>query len=204
MRTLLLAGAPLLLAGAILLPAGCSRTPKTAWHDSMERWFSSSAARPTDPPYARWTRQDHDLFLRRIGHADVAAVGTIRLVTTYSMYGATKQVGLLFRPQKVLHGSLEDDLDEQEELPLRLSDSAPDFRLALLLRDHLPGKRYLIFLKEKPSDEDSGPQRTGWRASLWRPPPPPPAAYRWALYRPEPALLARVREMYHWLDNKKK
>ena len=93
---------------------GCGepKPKRVNWQDAMQVWFSNSSVRPTEPPRDLWTRKDEELFLRRIGFADIVAIGTVRVVTLFSSLGADQQVGLAFRPIEVLHGSLEDQLSE--------------------------------------------------------------------------------------------
>jgi len=193
--------APLLLA--VLTAAGsCSKRKTVAWRPEMRRWFDNSTVGPNDESVDGWTRRDEELFLRRIGYADVAAIGTVRMVTTFSHHRSPRQVALAFRPRELLYGTLEGRLDAQGELALVLGEAMVGVRVARLLSEHLPGRRYLLFLKDKPVAPGPRHKVSGWRASLWRPPPVPRPEHRWALYRPEPRLLRQVRAMYRWLRHK--
>ena len=198
MRTLLL----LLLLGSSL--TACSKNKRIPWSEAMAVWFGNSAAQPTDPPRKHWTRREEDLFLKRLGHADLTVLGVISSVGTFTKYEDPRQVTLTFIPQYTFYGSLEGRVDERGELVLKLADVALDFRRAVRVQHFLPGKRYLLMLKEKPRGLRNKPEGEGWQASLWRPPTKAKPSYRWALYRPERELLRQVRDLYKLLNKTKK
>jgi hypothetical protein len=150
----------------------------------MQDWFSNTSV-PLEPPRPLWTREDEALFQRRIGYADVASVGTIRVVNLSSVHDADRQVSLAFRPVEMLYGSLADKLDDEKQIHLTLGPSDTDFQRALAAQQHLPGSRYLILLKWKPEKDNEQAQT------------------RWALYRADKQLLAEARAMYNWLEKKR-
>ena len=102
----------------------------------------------------------------------------------FTMLGAPKRIALAFRPDEVLHGTVDNLTDEQGEMLLPLASGDLDFQLALRVFDHLPGSRYLLLLKRRP--------RQGSASEL-----------RWALYNPDRQLIAEIRAMFHWLKLKK-
>jgi hypothetical protein len=174
----------LLLVQSILLLSCGSSKPEVRWQDSMQDWFSNTSV-PLEPPRALWTREDEVLFQRRIGYADVASVGTIRVVNLSSVHDSDQQVSLAFRPVEMLYGSLADQLDDDKQIYLTLGPSDEDFQRALSAQRHLPGTRYLILVKWKPAKGDERVQT------------------RWALYRADKQLLAEARAMYSWLKKKR-
>jgi hypothetical protein len=182
---------------------GCASQPKTKWSEELTLWFGNAAARPTDPPRRHWGRAEEELLLKRIGHADICAVGWISSVGSFERRGKEEQITLTFLPTRMLHGSLSSKLDKDGQLVLKLDGRDLDFRRALLLQRYLPGRRFLVFLKQKPGKPLPRPKQ-GWRASLWRPPPPPAPIYRWALYRPEKRLIVEVKTLYRSLEKRKK
>ncbi|MCK5795924.1 MAG: hypothetical protein KAI47_01990 [Deltaproteobacteria bacterium] len=194
----------LLLMAALSQVTACTKTQNIPWSEAMAVWFGNAAAQPTDPPHKHWTRTEEDLFLKRVGYADLALVGVVTSVGTFSRYEDPRQVTLTFKPTYVFHGDVEKRQDPRGELVLKLGDVALDFRRALQVQSFLRGKRYLLLLKEKPRISSHQRAKTGWKASLWRPPPKPKPIYRWALYRPEPKLLKQVRNLYLLLKQKKK
>jgi hypothetical protein len=155
------------------------------WRDDMERWFSNNSTRPNETPRSMWSREEEDLLQLRVGSAEYAAIGTFRLLSIYSTFSSPKQLALVFRPQETLHGKLDDRLDKEGELMLQLTPSnSEDFRLAVQLQKQLPGKRFIVFLKEQPTGDD--------RVLL-----------RWALYGDDKELIAEIRAMYQWLEQEK-
>jgi hypothetical protein len=198
MRTLLLL---LVLAPQLM---ACSKTKHIPWSEAMAVWFGNAAAQPTDPPRKHWTKKEEDLFLKRLGYADLVVLGEVRSVGTFTKYEDPRQVTLTFLPLHTFYGDLETRVDERGELVLKLANVALDFRRAVQVQRFLPGKRYILVLKEKPTTERGKPKGSDWKASLWRPPPKPKPIYRWALYRPERALLRQIRDLYQLLKRKKK
>ncbi|MCB9558238.1 MAG: hypothetical protein H6707_19130 [Deltaproteobacteria bacterium] len=166
----------------------------------MNRWFDNTSVQPSEPERRYWTRADEDMLLRRLGYADVAVVGSIRVVNAFYMFDSPRQVALAFSPQQVLYGSLKGAIDDDGELFLQLGRSGLDFHLAVTLRRHLPGRRYLLFIKFRPQSagQRSLGEISGWRASLKRPGKQHPT-FSWVLYRPDKALLEQVQTMYGWL-----
>lgn len=152
----------------------------------MQVWFANSSVSPPEPPRLLWTRKDEDLFRRRIGFADVVAIGTIRVMTLFSRFEQHKQISVAFRPSEVLYGELKDHLSSDKELFFRLGPADLDFQMALRVQEHLPGTKYVLLLKLKPDE----------RRKKKLP------VLRWALYRPDKRLLAEIRTMYQWLDKK--
>lgn len=194
-----------LFALAVVLTAfvACSKAKRSAWSDEMVLYFGNAAAQPTDPPRKHWTRSEEELFLKRLGHADLTVLGVVSSVGTFSKHEDPRQVTLTFLPQRVFYGSLEGKVDKNKELVLELGEQVLDFRRAVRVGRYLPGKRYLLLLKEKPAPPASGPEGEGWEASLWRPPAKAKPTFRWALYRPEKKLLEQVRELYQLLRTTK-
>lgn len=151
----------------------------------MDRWYPNQSVRPAQPPRHLWKHSDEDLFLRRIGFADVVALGSARVVTLYVAFNTPRQLALAFHPEETFYGSLEDDMDDDGELLLPLKPGDDDFQLAVKVIRHLPGSRYLLLLKKKPSkNEKEQPE------------------LKWALYTPEKRLLVELRAMFKWLEKK--
>lgn len=194
----------LLLTILALQPSACSKSKQIPWSEAMAVWFGNAAAQPTDPPRKHWSRAEEDLFLKRLGYADLTVLGEVRSVGTFTKYEDPKQVTLTFVPLHTFYGDLDKRLNERGELVLKLANVALDFRRAVQVQRFLPGKRYVLLLKEKPVELQNRPEGGGWQASLWRPPPKPKPTYRWALYRPERSLLLQIRDLYRLLRNKKK
>jgi len=193
----------LLLLMTLSTLLGCSRAPRSSpWSEQMPHWFTNAAAQPTDPPFAYWTRDERELFLRRIGYADAAAIGIVRAVSSCGHKGDPTRITLAFEPGHVLHGSLKESLNEEGDLLLTLEDEDLDFRRAVKVGSYLPGRRFLVFFKERPAKKKTNAKASGWKASLWRPPPKPKPVYRWSLYRPEPALITHVQALYRLLKKR--
>jgi len=165
-----------------LAGAACSSGPgeTTTWRDDLTRIFSNNSVQPSEPPRELWTVADEEMLQHRLGHADCVAIGRMKLLSVYATFSAARELSLVFRPQEILHGSLEGALDKEGDLQLQLTPStSDDFRLALQLQKRLPGTRYVMFLKRQP---------VGSRA-VWH----------WALYRDDPRLLAEIRAAYELL-----
>lgn len=174
--------APRSLALLALLVGACSSGAgqNTAWRDDLTRIFSNNSVQPSEPPRELWTVADEEMLQRRLGHADCVAIGRMKLLSVYATFSSAKELSLVFRPKELLHGSLEGALDKDGDLQLQLTpSSSDDFRLALQLQKHLPGTRYVMFLKRQP---------VGSRA-VWH----------WALYRDDPKLVAEIRAAYELL-----
>jgi hypothetical protein len=169
-----------LLAALLTGEAGCRPPPApvTAWRDDMAELFGKSSVRPDDPPRDLWTDADVELLQKRLGYADCAALGTTRLVSTYSAFNRARQLALAFHPEELIYGSLEGELDRDGDLGLQLTPAQNDFRLAVQLQRLLPGTRYLVFLKRQPGN---------------------PPIWHWALYRDDPQLIQEVRATYDLL-----
>lgn len=176
--------AALLAAASSALLACKTSSSAVRWTDEMEQWYPNSSVRPTEPPRALWSRADEELFQRRVGNADVVALGTLRLVTIYRMFDAPRQIGLAFRPQEVLFGSLGAWLDKEGELQVPLNPSDEDFRMAAKANARLAGTRYLIVLKRKPSSDDR-------------------VVLRWAMYVPDEVLMTELRAMFKWFNKER-
>ncbi len=165
-----------------LLAAACGPGPgeRTAWRDDLQKYFSNNSVQPSEPPRELWTVADEEMLQLRLGHADCVAIGKLKLLSVYASFSTAKELSLVFRPQELLHGSLESALDREGDLQLQLTAAtSDDFRLALQLQKHLPGTRYVMFLKRQP---------LGSRA-VWH----------WALYRHDPRLIAEIRAAYELL-----
>lgn len=188
--------AVVLAAAALLTACGDGRVP---WRAEMTRWFNNASVTPTEPDPRDWSRGEWDFLLRRVGFADVAALGAMEGVMTFAELTSAREIGLTFRPIEVLHGSLSGVTDEDGALVLTLKPGALDFNNALEAAERVPGRRFLLFLKERPQRRARPP--AGWEGSLWQP-PVLEKRYAWALYRPEPLLLTRVRTMYAWLAHR--
>jgi len=174
--------APIML---LLTMAACGpTTPDPArWQDAMREWYTNTSVRPPEPPRPQWERADEDLLLKRLGFADVVAVGTARVVTLFTMLDTPKRVAVAFLPEEVLFGDLANLIDKQGDLLLPVAPGDLDFQLALKVLDHIAGSRYVLLLKRKPGVQQ--PQ------------------LRWSLYAPDRKLLAEIRAMFAWLKKKK-
>lgn len=173
---------PLLFLAAA---CGTAEPGPARWQDAMQRWYANTSVRPPEPPRAQWERVDEDLLLKRVGFADVIAVGTARDVTLFTMLGAPKRVALAFKPREVIYGTLDDLTDEQGELLLPLSPGDLDFQLALRVLDHIAGSRYILLLKRRPHAKGS-------------------PTLHWSLYKPDRQLLTEIRAMFDWLKKRGK
>jgi hypothetical protein len=169
-----------MLLGLIMVLLGCASKPESrAWSSSMGNWFTNDALSADDPPRAFWTRKDEEQLLRRMGYADAAALGTLRLVSQYSPSDDLPgSLSLAFRPDETLFGTLGTELDSEGELTLSLDPSSTEFRHAVKMQHNLTGARYLLFLKR---GSDNG-------------------ALYWACYRATPRLLDDVRTRYLWVN----
>jgi hypothetical protein len=166
-------------AALLALLGGCRTTaPASTWRDEMADLFGKSSVRPDDPPRYLWSEADVDLLQQRLGYADCAAIGTTRVVSTYSTFSKAKQVALAFHPEELIYGALEGELDRDGDLALQLTPAQNDFRLAVTVQRLLPGTRYLILLKRQPSQ---------------------PPMWHWALYRDDAQLIREVRATYELL-----
>jgi hypothetical protein len=164
---------------------GCGTSaPTVRWKSGMQKWFANTSVQPDEPPRNLWTQKDQNLLQRRIGYADAAFVGKVRIVSEYSAYDQTSQVSLAVTPTKVLHGLLEADLSKDGAIMLKLDPSSEGFAAAVR-SERRPGTRYLVFIKRKPLQ--------GKEYEL-----------RWALYQPTKELLHEVRAMYAWLEQARK
>ena len=175
--------APSATALLLLLPLACGKPPAPAkWQASMTRWYQNSSVRPPEPPRQLWERDDEDLLLKRVGFADVVAVGTARVVTLFTMLGSPKRLALAFRPEEVIYGEVDQLKDEQGDLLLPFGPDDLDFQLGLRVFGHLAGTRYLLLLKRQPGE---------------------PVRLHWSLYRPDKKLVQEIRAMFRWLQKKK-
>lgn len=173
---------------AAVAAAGCGGgkgVKPDSWRPGMERWYRNPI-RPSEPPRLYWSRREQDLFLRRVGHADVVALGTLRLINLFSQLGEERQMGLAFHADEVLHGSLEDHLDENGELYLSLKPGDQDFYLSVKVQRHLPGTRFVLLIKFKPTPGDNASK--------------PRTVVRWSLYRHEKGLVRELRAMFRSLE----
>ena len=150
----------------------------------MQRWFDNSSVRPPEPSRRLWSRDEEEMFLRRVGFSDAVAVGSARLVTMHTMLGSPRRIALAFSAEEVIYGDLDPLTDDQGDLMLPIISGDVDFQLALRVIDYLPGSRYLRLLEERP---------TGAGKEL-----------RWSLYRPDRPLLEELRAMFRWLEKRKK
>lgn len=164
-----------------LVSASCASTPTdptVGWRDGMQELFDNGSVDPDEPPRHLWEHQDEEALLKRMGYADVVAVGTLRLVGQFTDHSLPSQLSLAFAPDEVLYGSLDDKLDAQRELMLRLDPGSRDFHVALRIQQQLPGTRYLVFLKQQPSRQ---------RRLVW------------SFYKPSKRLMAEVRAQFRML-----
>jgi hypothetical protein len=145
----------------------------------MQTWYSNTSIRPDEPPRQLWTREEEELFLRRVGHADVVAIGSVRIVKLFSRLDTARRVSVAFRAQQVLHGTLKGLLDDEKQLILPINPGDLDFQMALKTQSHVVGSRYVLLLKLKPGKKQP--------------------VLRWAIYRPEQRLLTEIRTMFKWL-----
>lgn len=165
---------------ALLAACAASTSEGTAWRDDLSRIFSNNSVQPSEPPREHWSLADEEMLQQRLGHADCAAIGRMKLLSVYATFSSARELSLVFRPQEILHGSLEGALDKEGDLQLQLTPaSSDDFRLALQLQKHLPGTRYIMFLKRQP---------VGGR-KVWH----------WALYRHDPKVVSEIRAAYELL-----
>lgn len=169
-----------LLGLPMLALMGCASQPEVKWKRSMGNYFQNNSVRPAEPPRHLWDRRDEEMLLRRMGYSDTVALGTIRLVSHYTRRGHSNQLSLAFRARETLYGSLKQDLDQNNELHLRLGPTAGDYRYALSVQKQLPGTRYLLFIKRRPRKDGTH-------------------SLQWAFYRPRRKLLVEVRTRYRWL-----
>ena len=147
------------------------------------------------PPYRHWTEGDEKLFYQQLGYADATVVGLVRLVRLHSRREQPHHFGLIFEPTEVLYGELEQLADSDKDLVLGLDRSSPEFQRALATQTRLPGREFLLLVKQQPRPK-GWPKVTGWRASLWRPPPEPAPRLVWSLYLPDAKLLEELRTLY--------
>lgn len=180
---------------------GCSAAPSIAWRPEMARWFGERV-RTLRWPRSYFSREEEVLLLKRIGYADVAAVGKIHAVSRARRFGLTLQVTVEFAPDELLHGRLDGELDDQGLLPLRISAKSPDFVFVQQASSDLPGRRLLLLLKRKPHRASSRRPPTGWRASLWFPRPVSKPDYVWYFYRPDHELVENLRTLYRDLHRR--
>jgi len=191
---------PIVLLFAILGPlSACSKKQRTGWNEQMRGIFNNTSVQPPEPDRLYWSRKEDETFLRRMGHADVTAVGTIRRISTFTAFSNPKRVALAFRPTEVLHGEMDKIVDAAGEIAVELDEGQLDFHLALNIASTIPGRSYLLFLKEKPHPGQK--KISGWEGSITQP-TKLPAKYFWALYRPDKKLLSEVRAMYAWLKRR--
>ena len=162
----------------IVLTVGCASSQKPKWNGTT--FFTNQSVRVQDPPRTHWSRQDEELLLRRMGYADMVAVGTLRLVTQCNRSEVARQLTLAFHPQEELFGALEEQLDGAGEVLIQLDPSSEDFNRALNVQQEMVGTRYLVFFKREP--------RSG--------------KLHWAFYSPSDRLLTEVRARYRWLSKK--
>jgi len=175
------------LCSAVALAACGHSQDKRDWNESMKGYYSNTSVRPAEPPRTQWEHDDEDLLQRRLGYADVVVVGTAEAVNLYANFNTPKQIGVTFKPKRILYGSLEGLTDSQGDLYLQLSPGDEDFQMALRVFKHLPGSRYLLVLKHPPK-KDGRRQRP---------------KLHWATYNPDDKLLREIEVMFRWLKKKK-
>jgi len=178
----------LLLHLVLWLPLGCgTSSPKPVqWQEAMLRWYDNSSVRPGEPPRQLWEPPEVDLLLKRVGFADAVAVGRARAVTLFTMLNTPKQLAVVFHPEELIYGDLEQLTDDSGDLLLSLDPGDVDFQMALKTYDFLPGSRYLLLLKRQPTRDKKD------------------FILRWSLYNPQPRLVQEIRVMFRWLKEKKK
>lgn len=183
---------------AALAVTGCARDPGgLPWREEMRAWFNNGSLRPEDPSPAYWTRSAEELFLRRIGFADVTLVGRIKRSTLFSDLAVPRTLTISIAPEEVLHGDVRPFLDDDGEVVLHLDAAADDFGPALRALREVEDTRFLLLIKRLPAPRGARAAYGGWRASLGAPAAAARRpAYRWALYYADPALVGHVRALY--------
>lgn len=153
---------------------GCAGSGQAvAWDDSMQGLFSSDPDNPTSHPRRLWSKKEEERFLKQMGYADAAALGTVKVVSQCDRYGQ-RQVTLELHVKEVLHGDLGDELEEGQKLSIRID--ADSHRSTVQTARSTPGSQFLVFLKRKPQGDQT-------RLSF-------------DFYRPNPRLMTEVRSMY--------
>jgi hypothetical protein len=147
----------------------------------MNNWYGNNSIDIDLSHGDQWTRKDEDLLLRRLGHADLVAVGTIRLVTHFSRYNTPRNMSLSFKPEEVLHGSLKGDLDQEQLLVMHISPNTHSFDIAKKIQDHPTKVHYLVLIKRKPLSNGQH-------------------QLRWVIYQPSREIMARVRFLFSQLS----
>ena len=159
-----------------LLWTGCAGSRQAVqWDDSMQGLFSGNPDNPTSHPRHLWSKADEERLLRQMGYADVAAVGTVRVVTQCDRYGK-RQVTLEFQVTEILHGDLDDELEDEQKLSLKMDTDSRHLQSTVKAAREIPGTQFLVFLKRKPQGSKS-------RLS-------------YDFYRPNTRLLAEVKSIY--------
>jgi hypothetical protein len=184
----------LLLALTTGGPIACASN-RISWQEEMVRWYPNGIGETNQLQHIAAVDRgsDYDLFQKRIGFADTAALGSIRLVNEQAEHGAAPSKTLLiFRPVEVLHGSLAAIRDKDGDI--LLSADRAELPSEGLDQESITRKNYLLFLKRQPGKVIASNEK-GWRGSIWGP-RQAAARYRWVLYPSSPKLLEEVQQLY--------
>jgi predicted small lipoprotein YifL len=158
-----------------LLGCGPKAPGTTSLPDAALRtWFDNSLHLDLENERF-WGRQDEETLLRQLGHADVVAVGSIESIGLASHYGAERHLNLAFRPEELLHGTLDGELDRDRQLVVRIPATTEAFEIARRLPEWNGGLRFLLLLKRAHDDARE---------------------LCWAIYLPPSRLLAQVRTLF--------
>jgi hypothetical protein len=171
--------------------SGCrARTPATAPALPDATWFDNSLHLDLENERF-WGRQDEENLLRQLGYADVVAVGSIQSIGLASHYGAERHLNLAFRPDELLHGTLDQELDRDRQLVVRIAASAEAFEIARRVPQWNSSVRFLLVLKHQCAREGGpGARRALERSDQGH------CGLRWAIYLPTARMLARVRTLF--------
>ncbi len=132
--------AALMCVVALFLCACASSSPRLASAE-VRKWFDNSVHQPPLAARSRWTAGEHEELLRRVGLADVVAVGTISLVTDTRFHQQQRGQTVAFSPKEVLHGKLE----QGSAVHLSLARAMPEMSAATQ-------ERFMIFIKRYGDD----------------------------------------------------
>jgi len=182
---------------AASLYAGCASTstppPRTGWTPEMSQLYNNEPAQLPGETMQQWSSSDREAFARRIGYADVAAVGMADTSQTFEGRGCQRHT-VTFVAEELLHGSIDRLADPTGRIALRLDNVDDEVLSNDRLARRLSGRRFLLLLKQTPH----------------RPQPPddavdtcspslatdPAMSYRWVMYWPNAAVVNQLRTIY--------